>query len=1149
MKTKFYPVLLFFLLVNYLIFLSGQSVAQSCSAITTNYSTSESRCAATGEVRIIATGGSGNLMYRVLGPVNTNFSTNSTITGLPAGRYLVVIKDVITGCIYQNDSVTVAGNYKDPRFLMSKTDVTCINGADGTITVYNQEFGRSPLTYTIVAPSASNVGLQNSTGAFTGLLYGNYMVRLTDSCGGIQNRSMTIANYDWWINSFSVNRLCDSAVININLKDSKGNTSPNAIFNQFMYGVVQAPGDTVWYNNSPFTYLLANKRSLKLVAKDKCGNVKWVNWIENNKPSVNANVTISNMACSTFTATITGAVNLNNPKYCLYNFKNFLIGCNSTGVFTDVAYGSYCIKITDVCYDTTINRCFIVNRPVPSVNATINISNKNCTDFTASVTGSTNLNNPTFCLYDKNNVLMYCNTTGVFNNLPYGNYCIKITNDPACYDTTITRCFTVTKPIPSININVNISNLSCSTFTASIQDTSNWVGPKFCLYDVNHVIIICNSTGVFNNLLYGTYCITVTNDPACYDTTIERCFTVKRPVPSVNATVTISSKTCTTFTAEIKGQQNINNAQYCLFDVNNIQLSCNTSGKFTNLAYGSYCIKTTNNPTCYDTVIVRCFTVAPTPLQFSLNAAKSCNLFGGTDVTINISSGSPAYNVKVYNSDSIQVAAVTSSLGSITIYGLPALVAPGKYKIVVTDLCNNKDSLFVTPILSELTKKIMINKKCPSGINPNGTADIDITVTTNLGAVVPKIIKKNNIAFTANYNFNSGSLFSFYELPPAVYIVEYSFSGCSTKAYDTVNVGSYTYPDLSQSSAYHCDNNTISVGAASSGGIAPFMYEIFQSVPALPSIISPLQSNPLFSFNNSTNYSLIRLRAIDACGNASINDVSILPLAPVTIIPPAGIYCINQAITLRVDTIANATYKWYHKTGPLDSVLVSSTYSYFIPVLFPEDTGDYVCVVAVNNDCLKQTAHYHVGGNCGSILPVDFTLHGYADNEDKGNLNWKVDNETGIKQYIVEKNSGSNVGYVAVAKFTAGINSYVFKDDVAVEGIANYRLKVIKNTGVMQYTNVVTIKNKRSNHGEIQVYPNPVQQTLNILFATGTKSNYSIEIINTTGKRVYQKNIQQIQKECISIPRDNNALAKGFYIVVITDLKTGVQTNFKMAFQ
>lgn len=1150
MKIKFYYKLsaAVFLCVQ-LMFLSQQGNAQPCRPLVINYSSTESRCAATGSIQVNAAGGSGNFMYRVSGVLNTNFSTNSLITGLPAGKYLVIIKDLITGCVYQNDSVAVAGDYKDPRFLMSKTDVTCINGSDGTITVYNQEFGRSPITYTIVAPSASNIGVQNTTGLFTGLLFGNYMIRLTDSCGGIQNRSMLIANYDWSINSYSVSRLCDSAVITINLKDSKGNTTPNVIFDLFTYGAVRAAGDTAWYNTSSFTFFIGNKRSLQLVAKDKCGNVKSVIWNDNNKPAVDANVTISNKACSTFTAAVTGAVNFNTPRYCIYNSGNVLISCNTTGVFAGIGYGSYCIKIANACYDTTISRCFTVNRPVPSVNWNVNITNKTCTDFTATVTGNSNLNNPVFCIYDNNSVLMYCNTTGIFTGLLYGSYCIKVTNDPACYDTTITRCFTVTRPIPSVNNNVNISNLTCTSFTAAIQDTANWSGPRFCLYDANHVLIICNATGVFNNLLYGTYCIEVANNVGCYDTTIQRCFTVKKPVPSVNANVTISSKTCATFTAEIKGQQNLNSAQYCLFDNNNIQIACNTSGKFTNLSYGSYCIKTTNSAACYDTVITRCFTVSPTPLQFVLNAAKSCSFYGSTDITVTINSGTPSYTIKVFNPANQLLSTTVTASGTFTINGLPDLPAPAQYKIVVADLCNYKDSILIAPIVSALTKTIVINKKCPSGINPDGTADVNITASTNMGTVTPRIIMKNNIAVTLNYDYNSASLFSFYELPPAVYIIEYATSGCTVKAYDTVTITPYVYPDLSKSSAYHCDNNTISVGAAASGGISPFMYEIFQSVPALPSIISPLQSNPVFTFNNNTDYSLIRLRAIDACGNASINDVSILPLAPVAIIPPFGLYCVNQAITLRVDTIANATYKWYHKLTPLDSIPVSNISFYYIPVLHPADTGDYVCVVSVNNFCLNREAGYHVGGNCGNILPVNILLKGNIDGYGIANLSWDNANGVNIKEFVVERSNDRNGIYTAVGKIpVTGVSAYSFKDSTALQVINFYRIKIVSSNGTVTYSNVVLLKNNSAADNVITLYPNPVQQQISITINGKIKCNYAVDIVSIIGKKIYHAEFKQLQNDMIKIPRDNT-MAKGLYLVIVTNLQTGLQFNYKIMFQ
>ena len=743
---------------------------------------------------------------------------------------------------------------------------------------------------------------------------------------------------------------------------------------------------------------------------------------------------------------------------------------------------------------------------------------------------------------------MYCNTTGVFNNLLYGSYCIKITNDPACYDTTITRCFTVNKPIPTFT-SVDITNRACSTFTVIVKDTANWNNGQFCLYDVNHVVIICNSTGVFTNLPYGTYCITATNNPACYDTAITVCFTVKPSVPSVNATVKISSKTCTSFTAEIQDQQNLRNENYCLYNSSNVLLLCNTNGKFTNLLYGSYCIKITNNPACYDTIITRCFTVTPPQTQFTLSAAKSCNIYGTTNITVNISSGMPSYTVKLYDTSGTNINTIITASGSVTFNNLPALPVPQQYKVVVTDQCNKKDSLYVTPVTSSLNKKITVTKKCPSGINPDGAVDIQTDATTNMGTVTPQVIKKNNAPFIVNYNYNSGSLFVFNDLPPATYIIEYSTTGCTTKAYDTVVAPAYIYPDLSKSAGYHCDNNTISVGAAATGGMAPFLYEIFQSIPDSPSIISPPQPNPVFTFNTTTNYSLIRLRGIDACGNASINDVSILPLAPISISPSVNLYCYYDSVTLRVDTIANAVYSWYHILSPTDSVLVSTSASYFIRLLLPADTGTYVCHVSVNNNCLHRNAYYHLVNMCGLVLPVTVVLKGEMNTAGTVNLIWDATNEIQVKSYEVQRSAGTNSLYSVLGQTTraGNHNSYTWKDIQPMPGNNYYRIKITAAGGEIKYSNSVLIKNTAA-AGGITIFPNPVKEVLTVSFGNKAAGQYRICLQNVTGQIMYSTIFYNNQNANAIVPRPSEA-GNGVYIITITHVITGQKVNYKVIYQ
>lgn len=1132
MKNIYIPVILIWLLLSFSMF-PETTFSQTCNTVTATYGITESRCAATGTIQINATGGSGNYQYKATGPVNTNYTSSSLITGLSAGRYLITIKDVVTNCIYNNDSVTVPGNYLAPGFTMSSTDVTCINGHDGTITVTGQSLGRPPFYYTIVAPSASGVGTVSIPGTFSGLIPGNYLIQLRDSCGAIQTRGAVIQNYDWFINNYAVTKIgCDSIAVTINLKDSKNNVTPHPVFNGFSYGASLRAGDTTWFLTNAFRYLKGNKHVVKLLAKDICGNIKSVVWTDNAIPKVDANIAINNKACSTFTATVTGQINLTAPVYCIYNNSNVLLACNSSGIFTQLAYGSYCIKITDICYDTSITRCFTVARPIPA--ATVKI-NTNCDNFTATVTAQENLNNPNYCLYDKNDILLYCNTTGIFTGLPFGRYCIKIVNDPACYDTTIILCFTVNRPVPVVGPDVTIINLTCTTFTVILGDTGHLNNPKFCLYTATHVLIICNSTGVFDNLPYGTYCIDVINNPVCYDTVITRCFTVSRPVPAVAATVAISNKSCTSFTATIRGQVNLNRPLYCIYDSLNIQLSCNSTGVFANLPYGYYCVRLQNDQTCYDTIITRCFRVSAPVADINLSAKKSCLTIGTTDLKVIINSGIPAFTISLFSPTGFLMQTVSTSSTNYTFSGIAALPAPQRYKVVVTDQCGSKDSVEIAPIISIVNRVITVSAKCPSGIWPFGSADVLINITNNNigGSITPRIIKKNAVVVSINPSSSIRYNYTFLDLGPATYIFDTYIDDCNKHVYDTVIVRSYIFPDLSGSNAYQCDNNSFTVQGNVSGGITPYLFEIIGSVPATPSIITAPQASPLFNINNGTAYSLIRLRAVDACGNAGLYDVSVLPLANFIVIADS-LECFNQSLTLRVDSIPNAVYTWYKRLVPNDSIIVGTGPTLYFPVLLPSDTGRYFCKVVVNNGCLIKFANYIITGFCGGILPISNKLCGTKKTE--GNWLYWSNHNADTKDFVLERSQYNNTSFKAIMNIVNhGATAFSRMDKGACNGNNFYRLKILYLDNTFGYSNVVMIKNTKL---EISIYPNPVNTDLFISISNDEHRNYAIEIDNKLGQMIYSRVYHNIQNGLIKFARLPDMLP-GMYFLTITDLLTG----------
>ncbi|RYF91850.1 MAG: hypothetical protein EOO03_00350, partial [Chitinophagaceae bacterium] len=648
-----------------------KAIAQNCnnlSAVSVGY---ESRCAATGSIKIIATGGSGSYKYRTLGPVNTNYTSTDSITGLAAGSYTVQVNDLISNCIFTINNVIVNGSYQDPRFTLGKTDVSCNNAANGSISLSDQAYGRAPFTYSIVAPSPMAVGSSNQTGNFSNLSAGTYSVRLTDSCGGIQTRQITINNYTWSLVAYPFTKTaCTQASGHIQVTDSRGNSSIAGGIPGFMYGVVRAAGDTIWSASAYFNFALTAGNSFQVIAKDSCGIIKTAAVNVYLAPSLGANVLISNKTCSSFTAALADVRNFFGARFCLLDSNEVQIACNNTGVFNNLPYGRYCLTAFDSCTNSTIKRCVQVTAPPLSVAANVQVSNKTCSNFTATITGQVGLTNPQYCLLDSSNNQLACNSTGMFPNLPYGSYCITVKD--GCRDTSIARCFEVRRPRPSVRPIVP-SYVNCDNFGIWVLSDS-LLNPQYCLYDSLGVLITCNNTGIFDSLQLGSYCVNVYD--SCYDTTIIQCFSVGMPVLSNTLQVNVRNKACSNFEVSATSS-GIPSATYCLYNAADSLLSCNTTGIFTGLAYGSYCVKLRS--ACPDTVFVRCFTESPPvpAVNSNVNLSKfGCSTFAAT-ITGQTNLTSPQYCL--YNAADVLLQC--NSTGEFE--NIPY----GDYCIRITDLC------------------------------------------------------------------------------------------------------------------------------------------------------------------------------------------------------------------------------------------------------------------------------------------------------------------------------------------------------------------------------------------------------------------------------------------------------------------------------
>lgn len=767
---QFFSIVCCVLLVNQ--FASAQA---NCSGFSITYSTIESRCASTGSITITPSGGSGNYSYKVLEPQALPLTSTSTISGLAPGNYTVSTKDMETGCTIVQDNIIVGGSYSDPRFQLLKTDLTCINGTNGSVTATGLQYGREPFTYKIISPSPASVGSSNNNGYFQSLPAGDYYIQLTDSCGGIQTRTVAILDYNWSISNNAITKTnCNTVSVAITLTDNAGNTNlSGSSFDGFQYGIVNSPGDTSWHPSSTFSHSQTPLRKVTAVVKDRCGTVKSVSW-QHAVPSLNASTTSSNLACNNFDVKVTNAQNFTSPQYYLKQGSS-VIQSNTTGTFTAIPYGSYCIEASDNCYDTVITRCFTVNKPTPSIGASVSSSNLQCNTFAASVIGQTNLFNPVYNLYSSSNSLIASNSTGIFTGLTYGSYYINTVSSSPCYDTTISRHFTVTAPKPSVSATPAYTNQGCSSYTAAITGQTNLFNPTYCLY-LNNVLIGCDPNGNFPGLSYATdYCIKVTSSSPCYDTTITVCFNQGKPQPSAGNPAS-SNKGCTTFSVKIPSVANIPDPNYCLYTNANVLVDCNTTGQFDNVPYGSYYINivTTSITTdCPNTVVKKSFTVSkpvPTVSATPVISNKTCSSFSAKFTTTNMLS--PQYCL--YNNNGDLIACNNNAIYNNLPYGT--------YTFTATNSCGEIINRTFTESVSPLAFTLQAIASCT--IN---TTDIKVSVSSGSSPYQIKVLNPLNAVVSSQSV--SSSPFTFNALPALPSGLQYRvvvISACN--ATDTVAV-------------------------------------------------------------------------------------------------------------------------------------------------------------------------------------------------------------------------------------------------------------------------------------------------------------------------------------------------------------------------
>ncbi|RPD39472.1 gliding motility-associated C-terminal domain-containing protein [Chitinophaga barathri] len=692
----------------------------------------------TGSISLSVTGGTAPYTY-----LWNNGATTAAINDLTAGIYSVTITDA--NACDTAISITVA-EPDSLGFTTSQVDVNCNGGNTGSATV-TATGGTSPYSY-LWSTGGTTATINNLTA-------GTYTVTITDANGCDTTATVTITETA----PITVTVTQDNVLCN---GDNTGSIS-----------VVTAGG------TAPYTYLWNNGATT---------------------------ATVNNLTAGTYTATITDvngcdtaiSVTVTEPDTLTFTTSQVNVNCNggntgsatvnadggtrpyrhlwSTGAMTatinGLTAGTYTCTITDAngC-DTTAT---VIITETDAITAAITQNNVLCNGGnTGSISVATAGGTAPYTYLWNNGA-----TTATVNNLTAGVYTATITDVNGC-DTAIS--VTITEPdslsftTSQVNVNCNGGNTGSATVTVT-----GGTSPYSYLWSNG------GTTATINNLIAGTYTVTITDANGC-DTTASVILTETAPI---TVTVTQDNVLCNgDNTGSISVVTAGGTAPYTYLWNNGA-----TTATVNNLIAGVYTATITDVNGC-DTAISVTVT-EPDTLGFTISQVNvNCNGGNTGSATITATGGTSPYSYLW------STGATTATINDL---------AAGTYTVTISDAngCDTTTTVVITETAAITAAITQSNVLCNGG----NTGSISLSVT---GGTAPYTYLWNNGAATATVN----------NLTAGVYTATITdVNGCDTAISVTI-----TEPDSLSFTTSQVDvnchgGNTGSATVTATGGTAPYNY-------------------------------------------------------------------------------------------------------------------------------------------------------------------------------------------------------------------------------------------------------------------------------------------------------------------------------------
>jgi gliding motility-associated-like protein len=575
--------------------------------------------------------------------------------------------------------------------------------------------------------------------------------------------------------------------------------------------------DYTFNNLNPGTY------TVTVITEDGCSFTGTVTIEDQNNLAVVATVTQS-IGCNDGEITVIGSGG--NPPYSYAIGTIDGVDQNPTSgdfqpenTFIITTPGTYAFIVVDS------NNCSATSNPVtititPDVVFTTSTQNVLCNGgsngiITYTVT-NTNGFQVTYQLLDENGNIISTNNSGIFNNLPAGDYTVVMIQTQGSTVCDFSTDFTITEPTPMTGVAEITENYTCITNAGTINIVPGSItgGTAPYLFGIDGVNFVSSSE--FANLTSGNYTIYIQDANGCIFTSNTISLVAPNQLtdltfnattltcPAQNATVTVTTVGGTApFTYQIiaPAGQSVNNG---------------TNPVFAGLVAGTYTFEVTDSNGC---TYQETYTINPLPIIDVIGQTISNVVcFGASNgaVTFTVTNSNP-YNYQIVNSANAVVgSANNSNLSTISLTGLTA----STYTITITDTvtnCTESATAIVEAPSSALAFTFVANQ-----ISCNSNGSVIITATGGWGSYQYQVTQPNGTALGPQSNATFTNL-----TQAGIYTISVNdINGCVVS--NTFNLTTPTNPVavIASSSDLCFDANGATLVIAVTGGVVPYTYSI-----------------------------------------------------------------------------------------------------------------------------------------------------------------------------------------------------------------------------------------------------------------------------------------------------------------------------------